>query len=88
MPRLYMSGKSDREPFDVTNRDMHQILMETALSQEGEGIPAVLHVEHRVRTVEPEAGTITFENGKTVKHDMIIGSDGIRSAVRPNLGIE
>lgn len=62
--------------------------METALSQDGEGIPAVLHVNHRVRAVDSEAGTITFENGKTVKHDVIIGSDGIRSAVRPCIGVE
>lgn len=67
---------------------MHQILMETALSPEGEGIPATLHTQHRVKTVDYEAGTVTFENGKTIKADMIIGSDGIRSAVRPNLGIE
>ena len=67
---------------------MHQILMETALSEEGEGIPAKLHTNYRVRTVDYEAGTVTFENGETIKADMIIGSDGIRSAVRPNLGIE
>lgn len=69
-------------------QDMHTILMETALSKEGDGIPAVLYTEHRVRAVDSDAGTITFENGKTVKHDMIIGSDGIRSAVRPCIGIE
>lgn len=74
--------------YRLLNRDMHQILMETALSPEGEGIPATLHTQHRVKTVDYEAGTVTFENGKTIKADMIIGSDGIRSAVRPNLGIE
>lgn len=67
---------------------MHTILMEAALSKEGEGIPAELYLEHRVRAVDAEAGTVTFENGKTIKADMVIGSDGIRSAVRPCIGIE
>lgn len=69
-------------------RDMHEILQKTALSQEGDGMPCRLHVNHRVRSVDHKKGSITFESGKTVKADLIIGSDGIRSSVRPAIGIE
>ena len=73
---------------DLLRRDMHEILQKTALSREGDGMPCRLHTNHRVRSVDYENGSITFENGKTVKADLIIGSDGIRSAVRPAIGIE
>ena len=41
-----------------------------------------------MKSVDERAGTVTFENGKVVKADLILGSDGIRSAVRPAIGIE
>ena len=37
--------------------------------------------------VDVETGTITFENGKSVKHDAVIGADGIGSSVRTALGV-
>lgn len=67
---------------------MHEILQKTALSEEGEGKPCRLHVNHRVRSVDYQKGSITFENGKSVKADLIVGSDGIRSSVRPAIGIQ
>lgn len=67
---------------------MHSVLQDTALSEAGEGPPARLHVNHRVVSVDHEAGTVKFENGVTVTADLIIGSDGIRSAVRPAIGIK
>ncbi|KAE9366034.1 FAD/NAD(P)-binding domain-containing protein [Stipitochalara longipes BDJ] len=45
--------------------DMHAMLMESAVGETGEGIPAVLKV----------------------RHDLIVGSDGIGSSVRRTLGI-
>ena len=69
-------------------QDMHEILIKTALSEEGQGPPARLHVNHRVKAVDERAGTVTFENGKVIRADLILGSDGIRSAVRPAIGIE
>lgn len=67
---------------------MHDILLKTALSEEGEGPPAKLYTNYRVVSVDADAGSVTFENGKTVVADMLIGSDGIRSAVRPAIGIQ
>lgn len=34
-----------------------------------------------------ESGTISFKNGTSVQHDLIVGADGIGSAVRGQLGI-
>ncbi|CAG9955604.1 unnamed protein product [Clonostachys rosea f. rosea IK726] len=49
---------------------MHTMLMDSALSESGDGIPAKLIVNHKA------------------KHDVVIGADGIGSAVRKSLGIE
>ncbi|KAJ4152443.1 hypothetical protein NW754_004238 [Fusarium falciforme] len=38
--------------------------------------------------VDLETGEITFTNGNKVKHDVIIGADGIGSTVRQELGIK
>ncbi|KAF7717769.1 Aromatic-ring hydroxylase-like protein [Penicillium ucsense] len=67
---------------------MHSMLMDTALGDDGEGTPAKLMVNHRCRDIDMESNIITFENGDQVKHDLIIGADGIGSAVRRILGIE
>jgi salicylate hydroxylase len=72
----------------IALRDMHSILLKTALSAEGEGPPARMHVNHRVKSIDHENAIVVFEGGKSVHADMIIGSDGIRSAVRPAIGIE
>lgn len=37
--------------------------------------------------IDLAAGSITFENGITAQHDLIIGADGIGSAVRGAIGI-
>ncbi|KAJ5638229.1 hypothetical protein N7490_008108 [Penicillium lividum] len=67
-------------------QQMHSMLKDAALG-EGKGTPAKLMVNYRCRDIDLETNTITFENGVTVKHDLIIGADGIGSAVRGILGI-
>ncbi|KAJ4243496.1 hypothetical protein NW757_011135 [Fusarium falciforme] len=66
---------------------MHRMLKDSA-SGEGEGIPAKLVVNHKAEKVDLETGEITFTNGNKVKHDVIIGADGIGSTVRQELGIK
>jgi salicylate hydroxylase len=66
---------------------MHAILKEAALSEEGEGPPATLKVNHKCRTIDLEANTITFDNGVSAKHDLVVGADGIGSIVRGVIGI-
>jgi len=67
--------------------DMHTMLMKSAVGEAGEGIPAVLKVNHKALEINHQAGVITFENGVQAKHDLIVGADGIGSTVRKTLGI-
>ncbi|OJJ86605.1 FAD-dependent oxidoreductase [Aspergillus glaucus CBS 516.65] len=66
---------------------MHAMLKDSALGEEGEGTPAVLKVNYRCRDINLHTGEITFENEAIAYHDLIIGADGIGSAVRGILGI-
>lgn len=52
------------------------MFMETATGP-GEGVPATLIVDHKCTAIDLDAGVITFENGKTVRHDVVVGADGI-----------
>lgn len=67
---------------------MHAMLMDSAVGQRGAGQPAKLVVNHKVTGLDVDAGTITFANGAMATHDVIIGADGIGSAVRSLLGIK
>ncbi|KAH7229915.1 putative salicylate hydroxylase [Fusarium oxysporum] len=66
---------------------MHRMLMDSALG-EGEGPPAQLIVNHQATGVDVESGEVTFANGKKVKHDVVIGADGIGSTLRSVFGIK
>ncbi|QPG94033.1 hypothetical protein C2857_004225 [Epichloe festucae Fl1] len=66
---------------------MHAMLRDSALGEQGEGKPAKLIMNHKCREIDTESGNITFENGVTVQHDLIVGADGIGSAVRGAIGI-
>lgn len=67
---------------------MHAMLKDSALGEEGKGEPAKLYVHHKCKDLDLNAGRIEFENGKTVQHDLIIGADGIGSAVRGLIGVK
>ncbi|PWY96905.1 FAD/NAD(P)-binding domain-containing protein [Testicularia cyperi] len=68
-------------------QDMHRVLMESAISQDGHGPPCTVVMDHIAEHVDTDAGTITFRNGNVVKADLIVGSDGIRSKVRSAIGV-
>jgi salicylate hydroxylase len=57
--------------------DMHKMLMDDALSSEGQGIPVKLVVDHKCTAIDVESGWITFANGATAQHEAIIGADGV-----------
>lgn len=67
--------------------NMHEMLMESAIGETGEGIPASLEVDHKCSAIDLDTGLVTFENGITAKHDLVVGSDGIGSSVRTIIGI-
>lgn len=49
--------------------------------------PDAVHLGHKMETVKDEGNqaTVTFANGATATADLVIGADGIRSAVRQQL---
>ncbi|KAF7905559.1 uncharacterized protein EAF01_006080 [Botrytis porri] len=68
---------------------MHAMLMDSAVAEpEKPGVPAKLLVNHKCSGLDFETGTITFENGNTAVHDVVIGADGIGSAIRSFIGIK
>ncbi|KAJ4492807.1 salicylate hydroxylase [Lentinula edodes] len=87
----YNLDKYEEEWGNVYNmlhrQDMHATLLKTATSPEGKGTPCIVKIDHICETVDSEAGTVTFKNGVTVKADIIIGADGIRSVVRGQIGV-
>ncbi|PSN61448.1 FAD/NAD(P)-binding domain-containing protein [Corynespora cassiicola Philippines] len=66
---------------------MHKMLLDTALDTAGEGTPSKLIVNHKCTDIDTASGTITFDNGTTATHDLVIGADGIGSAVRNIIGV-
>ncbi|KHO02123.1 Aromatic-ring hydroxylase-like protein [Metarhizium album ARSEF 1941] len=66
---------------------MHAMLKESAVGEDGAGTPAELVVNHKCTHVNADTGTITFAHGRTARHDVVVGADGIGSAVRGAVGI-
>jgi len=59
-------------------KDMHKVLLDAAISPEGEGPSAKCMIDHVCKSVDYENGTVTFANGVTARGDLIVGGDGIR----------
>ncbi|KAK4497622.1 hypothetical protein PRZ48_010275 [Zasmidium cellare] len=75
-------------PYYMFHRqDMHKMLMDTALQEEGAGTPVKLIVNHKTVDLDTENGTITFHDGTKAQHEAVIGADGIGSNIRKLIGI-
>ncbi|KAL9531073.1 FAD-dependent monooxygenase [Sphaerulina musiva] len=75
-------------PYYMFHRqDMHKMLMDTAKQEQGTGTPVKLVVNHKCIEVDTSTGLITFANGSQFQHDVVIGADGIGSAIRKIIGI-
>ncbi|PWY91915.1 salicylate hydroxylase [Aspergillus sclerotioniger CBS 115572] len=66
---------------------MHAMLKDCAMQEEGQGEPVKLRVNFQCKDIDLEAGVISFANGETAQHDLIVGADGIGSAVRGIIGV-
>ena len=56
---------------------MHKMLHDTAIDTQGKGEPVTIKMGCTCELVDLETGLITFANGTSVQHDLIIGADGI-----------
>ena len=65
-------------PWLGIHRAEYQRILGTAYGSAG------LHLEHRLVDLvqEPDAVTLTFANGRSAQADLVVGADGVRSAVR------
>lgn len=77
-----------QEYYNFHRIDMHKVLQRTVQEDEGVGSPCKLITQSRAVNVNPETGTIEFENGTSASHDAIISADGIRSQIRRAIGVE
>lgn len=68
--------------------DIHNVLKDYAISEEGEGTPCELICNHKAIEVDYKSGRVVFENGIETQADLIIAADGIRSLTKPQLGIK
>lgn len=67
--------------------DIHKLLMEYCISEEGKGTPCKLLVNHKAIEVDYKTGFVRFENGLTATSDLVVAADGIRTLTKPQLGI-
>ncbi|KAG7531502.1 hypothetical protein FFLO_04300 [Filobasidium floriforme] len=81
------SGTDDGENQWLLNHrvDVLEELKELATRENGPGRPCELVLNTRVVGCDPEAGTVTTSTGEVYTADIIIASDGIKSAVRSSI---
>ncbi|KAA8904951.1 hypothetical protein TRICI_005373 [Trichomonascus ciferrii] len=72
--------------FMFHRKDIHTVLLNTALGDKIDGNPCELHVNHNA--VKWEDNTVYFENGRSVTADLIIGADGVGSTMRKLIGVK
>ncbi|KAF7374343.1 FAD/NAD(P)-binding domain-containing protein [Mycena sanguinolenta] len=78
IPRPWQFARPDEPNSALCHRgDLHNELKRLALG-EGEGRPVEINLNSKVVACDPEAGVVTFSDGKTVQADVVIGADGIR----------
>lgn len=59
--------------------DLHTELTKLATGPEGEGKPAVLRLGCAVQDIDCEEGVLTIEGGKSIRKDLIVCADGLKS---------
>lgn len=83
--RIAMEEWPEKEAFGASTHFVHRgDFIDTLLSVLPEGM---LKKNHRLSSIvdNGDSATLAFENGLTVKADLVVGADGIRSQVRKHL---
>ncbi|TLS26893.1 hypothetical protein PpBr36_05016 [Pyricularia pennisetigena] len=85
--KLVNSMTFDRAKFGADRvmyhrQDLHGALRRAAESTDRPGPPALIRTACRVVGCDLEQGTVTLEDGEVVHADVVVGADGIRSALR------
>ncbi|KAH0283466.1 monooxygenase [Aureobasidium namibiae CBS 147.97] len=63
-------------------QDLHDALRQAATSKEMPGEPAVIRTSSGVTGCDCDSGIVYLSNGSSVRGSVIVGADGIRSAIR------
>ncbi|KAF7588819.1 hypothetical protein BBP40_005173 [Aspergillus hancockii] len=66
---------------------LHEALKDKAQAP-GKSKPVVLHTSSKVADVDPQAATVTLEDGKSFQGDIVIGADGVHSVTRLHISGE
>ncbi|KAL4924829.1 uncharacterized protein BDV17DRAFT_295063 [Aspergillus undulatus] len=82
--RIPLAGKDmyGAERMMYHRADLHQALKERATSPKFPGRPASLRTSSRAVSCNCESGTVELITGEVLKADVVVGADGIKSAVR------
>ena len=83
---LSHANKMWSHPWHLVHRaHLHTALKEMAIGETGKGRPAKLHVSTRVKAVDPETATVSFDDGTEVQGDLVVGADGVHSMTRASI---
>ncbi|KAF3039906.1 hypothetical protein E8E12_005699 [Didymella heteroderae] len=66
-------------------QDLHAYLRKMATSTERRGEPAILRTSARVASCDCREGKVILEDGEVLEGDLVIGADGIHSALRTSV---
>ncbi|RPB04213.1 FAD/NAD(P)-binding domain-containing protein [Choiromyces venosus 120613-1] len=70
-------------PWQLMHRvDLHSALKERAIAKEGKGVPAIITTSSQVVGVDFEKNELILKDGERYSGDVIIGADGVHSALR------
>ncbi|GIZ38263.1 hypothetical protein CKM354_000168400 [Cercospora kikuchii] len=84
-PRISMytghAAEKWKHPWHLVHRgQLHTTLKDRAIKD-----GARLTLSSRVASVDPKTATITFEDGKTTRGDLVVGADGVHSKTRKGI---
>ncbi|KAI4724513.1 monooxygenase [Aureobasidium sp. EXF-10728] len=88
--KLQVEMKLDTSQFGADRmlyhrQDLHDALRQAAVSEDMPGSPGVIRTSSGVTGCDCETGTVYLSNGTSVQGDIVVGADGIRSAIRDEI---